>query len=300
MKSIFFKTLFFACLLTGSLLPTTAQAQSIIWGVPLNHTAVSVDTTGGRLDATWSNRGINGVLDTFSAPRFYHLWIEQKQANNSWQVPVANAHFFVSDTMWVADQSHGLQNTTAPIRLRVAPFKLEFNTTTSSMELTEHPELNRVSMPTLSPTNARHACCIVAIIVDKLAPPVGNPCATNAVTLGYAHTHTNSLPIENAAGQLQTSAAFNSWLTANYANQKLSLEAKERPTCAVAASAATPLIYEQSQTAGVISVTNSAATNMDRLNSELDLLLKAIYNRLAAANYSTAQIDAMTVRMVVP
>lgn len=285
----------FTLLCTLFLLQNLAQAQGIVWGSPVSP-QVQVDVTNG-IKLSWSNRwgtDPNG----FSPPRFYHVWVEQLQSG-VWVVPADNAHYFVSDTTWIADATRPLgDNPVDSIRFRIAPFRLVSTTprlqpgttqqTTSTTDLVEFPT-NTITSVKVSPTaNTASFCCITIIVDTRTATPNASNrlglVATNPSTIKVYDTNNNPLPV------------FGSWSpsVSNLGNKEPMLDTKQDVN-----NSTVPLLYSNSTTSICIStkgLTTSAAIRAV-IDGQLKLLLPAVRERLKTAGY--ASYDDYAVRLVV-
>jgi hypothetical protein len=256
---------------------------------------VAIDTTNG-IRATWNNNGANGAANGFSSGRFYHVWAEQQATASSWITDTLHAHYFVSDTTWLADSPHSLgNNPTDPVRLRVVPLRLEFDANLSTLRLTEHPEAARLSDPFLPDANDRTNGGIITVIVDT-RPATGGTCNGGGTILGTAAANAANLQVEYN-GLMQPFSAVGTLLAQNYAGRNLLIEAKQRTDCTTSNALAKALLYQNSTTTTAISTTTNATTNTAEVKKQVESLLKMVQERLKSASYQN--YNASLVRIVV-
>ncbi len=256
------------------------HAQSgIVWGAPTTPVLVQVDTIGGGIKVTWSNRkGTN--INGFSPRRFYHLWVEQFDATaNTWRIDSTHAHYFVSDTVWIADSLHSLgNNPTDPIRFKIAPYRdssITMRLLSTSTELIEHPEDTRTSSAILPSANNVLFCCIDVVVDTRTVAPG----ATNR--LGVVALNPDAIIINNNA-QL---TALPNWIPSPTLRGKESMINTKQTTVS---GGTTPLLYSNSTTA-VSFMFSSTATTADirtTIRQQLAKLLPIVQERLRTAGYS--------------
>ena len=298
-NSIFKHFLLFLFLSIGI---NTLQAQNngntnTAWGVQADLYAVTVDTING-LHATWSNIGDAGRLNLFSPPRFYHVWIEQLQPNGQWIVPQTNAHFYVSDTTWTADAAHLLVDLFSPIRVRVAPFRLEntiqrIASPTAITGLVEHPEDARSSDAIVPISTIDVTCCVITVVVDT-KPFTGTP-PSNYVKLSTALGSPLTIPVTyntTVASSLATYLA----LPTNV-GKYVNIEIKQAYNYPITPTT-TPFLYANAQTATVIAAKSVVSVNNTSLNNQLPQLVQSIYTRLKQNFNGSPTVDNMTIRII--
>ena len=301
MQYAFFKQMLLFILVL--IINNNIQAQtrgngSVAWGVQNDPYTVNVDTVGG-LHATWSNVGDAGTLNTFSPPRFYHVWIEQLQTNGQWIVPQTNAHFYVSDTTWTADATHLLADVFSPIRVRVAPFRLEttIQRTASPSAITalvEHPEYTQTSNTVSAASVVNVACCIITIVVDVRPSPT-LPLPTGSIKLGTALSNPLTIPITYSSVASVSLATY--LAKPSIAGKYVNIETKQTYNYTVL-SATTPFLYATAQTATVIAAKNIVSVNNTSLSNQLPQLIQSIYTRLKQNFNDSPDVDNMTIRII--
>ncbi len=282
----------FICLCKGTLC-----AQTVNWGSQPIGNQVAVDTVGGQLSAKWTNLYNNTI---WSPPRFYHLWIEQRLPNGTWQIPAQNGHFFVSDTTWVADPTH-LPPVGTPIRLRVAAFTnstIQQRTSSNTHDVLLENTVDIKTSDEFEVLQTTYACCIISVVVDNLPTPGCNVASSmrlqNALTMP---TNLGGVSVTNTSTALDLSDLA-SWLEQNHLGRKLSFEVKARTDCATQLSDAEPLLYSNAQTAAVIEVRTGQTLN--QLNYQLPLLLESAYKRLNESYNASSRVDDFQVFFTIP
>jgi hypothetical protein len=274
-----FFTLLLCCLCAGSM-----QAQ-ISWGVPPpGAPTVTVDTTGSTVNLHWTNR-LGNNINGFSPPRFYHIWVEELDAaTNQWHTDSTNAHYFVSDTSWVADAAHPLgSNANALVRFRIVPYifaplmRSAPNTppsTQTTSEIIADPSNSVTSTTLRSGSNQSLHCCIIAIIIDTRPAPT-----STGVTLGQAvSTPSTSIPSIPNSGTPAGFANLEAYL-ASYSGSQINLKVMEQ----IGATTFRPFLYNNSSTS--ITFTAGANGNMAQMNAQLSKVLPTTQSVLKSASY---------------